>query len=225
MSVPDRTGDKKMHELLEKSALFKGLMAKEIECVLSKIVFERQIYKRGDTGYSETSFKNKVVIVLSGTARVEKNHEDGSRIFMRRLKAGDVYGILAICSETPLFPTMIIFEKSSEVLLLSEESLLILIQNNQDILKNYLTFWSSRVNFLFERISLFTTSLVEKKLLLYLEQQSERLSSTSFILPYSKVELAEYLGVGRSSLYRAFDKLSNERFITIIGKEIKILRR
>jgi len=30
-----------------------------------------------------------------------------------------------------------------------------------------------------------------------------------------------YLGVSRPSLYRAFDKLSDEELITVIGKEVK----
>ncbi|MBN4069611.1 MAG: hypothetical protein COA82_13455 [Alkaliphilus sp.] len=212
-----------MYEILEKSLLFTGLPIEEIKNALGKVQFEINEFKRGETGYSEVNYKNKIVIILSGVARVEQNHEDGSIIFMRRLQAGDIFGVLTICCEFPLFPTSIVFEKASRVLLLSEESVLTLIQSHRIILINYLTFLNGRVRFLFNRISLFTTNLADKKLLLYLGQYGEKINSSTFTLPYSKVELAEYLGVSRSSLYRAFDKLSAKRMISVKGKTIELL--
>ncbi|MGV8146545.1 MAG: Crp/Fnr family transcriptional regulator [Alkaliphilus sp.] len=211
-----------MYEILERSLLFTGLSTEEIKNALGKIHFEINEFNRGETGYSEVNYKNKIVIILSGVARVEQNQEDGSIIFMKRLQAGDVFGVLTICCEFPLFPTSIVFEKASRVLLLSEESLLTLIQSNRIILTNYLTFLNGRVRFLFNRISLFTTSLVDKKLMLYLEHYGEKVNSSAFILPYNKVELAEYLGVSRSSLYRAFDKLSASGIISVNGKCIEL---
>ena len=61
--------------------------------------------------------------------------------------------------------------------------------------------------------------------MMYLRENARRLGTDSFSLSVSAQKLSSILGIGRTSVYRAFDKLIEEGLIEKNGKEIKITER
>ncbi len=213
-----------MIQALKKSFLFKDVAASKILDMLESISYDIVSYEKGDVAYSETFFKKKIAIILDGNAKVEKNHHLGQRVFLNDLHTGDVFGILAVFSNDELYPTRIIFNKASRVLFLNEDIFLFLLKKDDQLLKNYLYLVNHHVQFLLNKIELFTTESVEMKLLSFLKKESEAQKATSFMLKMSKTELADFLGISRSSLYRIMDQLRQKGLISYYGKKICLLK-
>jgi CRP-like cAMP-binding protein len=66
---------------------------------------------------------------------------------------------------------------------------------------------------LHQRIEITSGKTTREKLLKYLNVQSRRLGSNSFVIPFDRQELADYLGVDRSGLSNEISKLRDEGLI------------
>jgi CRP-like cAMP-binding protein len=80
---------------------------------------------------------------------------------------------------------------------------------------------SARIRFLNEKIMYFTAGSTERRLALYLASLGKKTIKMSI----SMTDLANTLDVGRASLYRAFDKLSEDGYIIKSEKIILIMNR
>jgi CRP-like cAMP-binding protein len=92
------------------------------------------------------------------------------------------------------------------------------IRENSRVSLNYIEFLSKRVSFLNKKINAYTAKSAENKLYTYLLQLPR--TENEIILPVDMSTVAKMLGIGRATLYRAFDKL--EQNGTIIKKDKKI---
>lgn len=66
---------------------------------------------------------------------------------------------------------------------------------------------------LYQKIDLVAQKNLKEQLLYYLEVQAQKNNATHFSIPFSRQELAEYLGVDRSALSRELAKMKAERLI------------
>ena len=74
-----------------------------------------------------------------------------------------------------------------------------------------------------ERISILTKKSIRDKLLEYFRLLSQKNSSRTFIIPFTYIDLANYLSVDRSSMSRELKYLKNEGFIKVKGKRVQLL--
>lgn len=210
--------------VLLNNPLFKGVALYDIEQFLNGCSAQKKEYLKASTPYDNLCNAKEMMFLLKGVARVEQIHEDGHRTFLKRLKAGNMFGVLSIFNESNYFPTTIIFEEDSEVLVLNEKDVLYLLQKDTQLLKNYLHFFNGQVEYLLNRITLFSTLSGEDRLLLYLQQLKKQLGSNHLRIPMTKIELSEYLSLGRSTLYRAIDQLVEKNIIEV-ERDIIILKK
>jgi len=70
------------------------------------------------------------------------------------------------------------------------------------------------------RITMATQKTLRENLLEYFRQQSILQHSNSIMLPISKKQLADYLGVQRPSLFRELKNLKDEGIIDITNRKI-----
>ena len=89
------------------------------------------------------------------------------------------------------------------------------------MLYNYIGFLSDRIRFLNRKIKFFTSGTAERRLALYLDSFPE----DSFKIDESMSAVADMLDIGRASLYRAFDRLTEDGFIRRERDEITLLNR
>ena len=89
---------------------------------------------------------------------------------------------------------------------------------------NYVRFLSDRIRFLNSKISTFTADSAKSKIMRYLISQAEIQSNPdgNVLLTMSCQKLAEFLNMGRASLYRAFEQLESDGLIRRNGKSVEI---
>ena len=159
-----------------------------------------------------------VGILIEGCAKV---HPYGceDKTLLKAMKIGEIFGIANLYAEDSYFPSVIIADKNATVLFIDGNAFKNFIENDMIALKNYLSFLSKKIVYLNKKISTFAAGSSECKLALYLIENSAdgKLNPT-----LSMSALANALGVGRASLYRALDKLENAKVIKKDGTDIFI---
>jgi CRP-like cAMP-binding protein len=82
-----------------------------------------------------------------------------------------------------------------------------------------LSYNSQKLN---QKITMATQKTLRENLLDYLKQQSVLQCSNSIVLPISKKQLADYLGVQRPSLFRELKNLKDEGVIDIFNRTVQL---
>jgi len=214
------------HRRLVLEVLFKNPIFLNISRTLLEPYFEchgnQVVFKKDAIAYENDKHDKSMMFLLKGSAIVEQV-SDNSLTFLKRIEAGDLFGVLSIFTEVDYYPTKVTFEVESQVLILREDEVLKLLNLDPNLLKNYLTFFNRQVQYLLDRIAIFSIPNGEERVKTYLSRLVSSKQSNEFALPMTKVELAEYLGIARSTLYRVFDKLIESHIIELKGNQLTIL--
>ncbi len=213
----------KIVDLLKKNNLFSVLSETE----LTELV-QKSTILTFPTGQPVVA-GNHLTMILSGNTTVTKNSGD-KKIILRMMSAGSVSGVATLfddrentgsydgCGEI----SVITATKKTEVLAVPADAVSFLIDTNREFRQRYILFLTSRIRFLNDRIRSYVsqgaTSRLAQHLLLCDEDQSGNIE-----LPCPASKLADMLGVGRASLYRAFDTLTGSGIIDRKGRKIMIL--
>lgn len=162
-----------------------------------------------------------IAVIADGTAGVFSDSSDDG-ILLRTLGKGQLFGAASLYTENNRYETVIRALSETRVLLIPEKTVKRLISSNSLLSENYIRFLSARICFLNQKISAFTAGSAEAKLAVYLsELPRDETGVISLAGSYSA--LADSLGMGRASLYRALDKLENNGTLRRDGKRLVIL--
>ena len=88
--------------------------------------------------------------------------------------------------------------------------------------KAYVTLLSEKIIFLNKKISAYSEGDASEKVLRWILTMAN--GESELVLPCSVSKLAQMLGIGRASVYRAFDALQEQGIIGRIGKKIVLLK-
>ena len=180
-------------------------------------------YESGDIIYDCDIAFRKVSpgIMLKGRANVFSTDRD-REVCLSVLDKGSLFGIAGIFNDSDDFISTIICKKACTVAFITLEAFVGLLDSNREFLLGYIRFLNNRISFLNRKIRQFTAGSAERKLAFFLDASSVE---NEIRLPYSISRIAEMLDVGRASLYRAIDALSENGIIEKDGKVITIKDR
>ena len=166
-------------------------------------------FEAGQTVYSSNAENIRVGILLSGEVEIH-SHGSDTRAILKRAGTGEMFGVANLYATDIAFPTVIRAKMPTDVLFLSGESFRTFLETDPDVLRVYLGFLSKKIVYLNRKIATFTAESAEHRLALFLlENEADGVFSPS----HSMTMLAGLLGLGRASLYRAIDKLSEQGLI------------
>lgn len=171
--------------------------------------------EKGDVVYGPKRFRRCLGIVLQGKVRVRRES-----LLMATLSAGDVFGAAALFTRCGDYPTTLTALTPCEALLIPQEGIRRLLWECPPFAEDYVSYLSGRIQFLSQRLETVSAGSAEEKLARYLLT-----SSADEAVTLSATHLCQRLGVGRATLYRAFDALEGAGAIAREGKTIRILRR
>ena len=156
-------------------------------------------------------------VILEGKAIVT-TPDPARNTLLRFLGKGEMFGIANLFSEDP-YISVIRAEGECRAFMMPEAAIRRLLEEDNSFLYHYLGFLSGRIRFLNQKIGYLTAGGAERRLALYLNSFGKE----TVRLDASISSLSELLDVGRASLYRAFDKLTEDGFIRKRGRNFTLL--
>ncbi len=216
---------KRYYKIIEKAFLFKDV---ERSCIINSANDERAEwlrFKKGNELYGYKDFKNSLGIILKGRVSVNKNRHDEGCVLINYLKAGDAFGGAAVFSKAESYIASLKAESDCVVLFLPKELLRDLFEESNAVMINYITYLSDSLVFLNKRLDLFTAGSVEERVAKYININASIDENGNCVLPdFSFSRLAEYLAIGRASLYRILNDFEQRGIIKKDGKKIYIIK-
>lgn len=201
--------------LSENFFLFKGLKSSEIAKLLANETFVIEKFTSGEILHSNKTTK-KIGIILKGRA-VIKSSDDG--VIIKKLSSNDIFGAASLF-DAPNYLTYVLSTTDGEMISLSEEFIKKCICTNTSLSLKYISFLSQKISFLNSKISAYTAKSAENKLYAFLLQQPRK--DNVIELTVNMATIAKMIGIGRATLYRAFDKLISDGLIIKNEKNIII---
>lgn len=216
---------KRYYRSIEKVFLFKNVERNFIINSINDEKAEWLKFKKGSELYGYNDFKNSLGIILKGKVSVNKNRHDEGCVLINYLKAGDAFGGAAVFSKAESYIASLKAESNCAVLFMSKELLSNIFEKSNDVMINYITYLSDSLVFLNKRLDLFTSGSVEERVAEYIKINALIDENGECVLPcLSFSRLAEYLAIGRASLYRILNDFEKRGLIKKDGKKIYILK-
>ena len=178
--------------------------------------------KKGETILAKKDFRRCLIFILKGSASVYKIGLDGRKNVINTFAEGDVFGMATLFYEEAEYPSEISAESSLRLAVFSKETIEDAFSKNPEFAKAYVVLLSKKIHFINKKLAAFLEGEAPEKLLRWLINASG--GEHEFILPCSVSKIAAMLGIGRASVYRAFDSLSEKGIIKKEGKNIVIFK-
>ncbi len=210
------------YTVLENSALFSGIPTKELCNDLNTVPHHIQRYDKGETIFHLMENASRIGIVLEGNVQAQKPFPNGSQINVSVRKAGELIGAAAAFSRSQKYPCDVVALESATILFFQREDILLLLQKDLRIMKNFMTELATASFMLQQRLELLSYSGIGQKAAFYLLIQARQSGKNVIKIPGSVSNWAMIMNVSRSSLHRELKKLEADKLITYAPPVIEI---
>ena len=182
-------------------------------------------FSGGDKIFPAAQTEGALCVLWSGQARVFANAPNPTQAaLLRTMEAGSVFGVHCIFNSDMPPQSEIVAHKDCTVVTVPADIWEHIVMSDTSAMASYMRFLTKRIEFLNRKIQYLTAGCTERRLALYLTSQIPT-DDTPIHLSISAVSLADLLDVGRASLYRAMDRLTEDGFLTRCGHEYTLHNR
>lgn len=187
---------------LEEVPLFAG--TEDMQKSLYSLDPQSREYARGERILSAGERCSRIGVLLSGGADIVREDAGGNPVTVAHIGEGDMFAEAFACSGEPLTVSAAATQPS-RVLWLSAEGLL--SGADARVTANALRLFARKNLYLNQRIEHLSRRTLEEKVLSYLRSVRRSAKSDTFVVPFDRQGLADFLGCDRSALSAVLSKL------------------
>ena len=210
------------YSVLEKSALFSGVPAKELRDDLEAVPHHIQCYDKGEIVFHLMEDANRIGVVLEGRVQAQKPFPNGSQINVSIRNPGELIGPAAVFSRSQKYPCDVVSLEPVTIMMFRREDILFLLQKDLRIMKNFMAELATATYMLQQRLELLSYSGIAQKAAFYLLIHTRQSGKNVIRIPDSVSNWAMIMNVSRSSLHRELKKLEAEGIISYDPPTVKI---
>ncbi len=200
--------------------LFENINNNDIEKLLKELEANTLTYKKDLTILSTVKNQNIIGFVVYGFIQIIKIDYNGNVTVVEDIKENSIFG--SMFSNISNNEYQIITKEETKIIILDYDYI---ISKNNNLyynifIQNLLKITFNKISEKNDRIEILSQKTIRNKLLKYLEIQTKKTGSKSIY--YSSNNLASYIAVDRSAMWRELKNLEEDRIIEINNKVIKI---
>ena len=201
--------------------LFNNITTSNKEKILKSLEGNSLYFKKNNTILTNIKQDDIIGIILEGYIQIVKTDYNGNRTIIEDLYENDIFS--SKMSNISNNEYSVVTKEDTKLIIIYFDEIL-----NNDLntsyynqfLKNLLFIMSDKMTNINNRIEILSNKTIRNKLLAYFRIMSKKNNSKIIYLPYTFIDLADYLGVDRSAMYRELRNLKEEGLINIINKKI-----
>ena len=204
---------------------FEGLTKLQIGKLLVLLGVHRYKYSKGEEIIPTIKNDNIIGIILDGFAQIINIEYNGNELVQENLGKDSVFG--TTISATNSESCQIIAKEDTEVLIIDYSRLMRpenLAHNYFNIfLSNLYDIMSNKFRETNERVKVLEKKQIREKLLKFFEIEHKKSHSKNIYLNFALKDLADYIAVNRSAMFRELKHLKDDKLIEINNRKITLL--
>ncbi|WP_367924058.1 Crp/Fnr family transcriptional regulator [uncultured Ruthenibacterium sp.] len=212
-------------EVIEHCALFVQMPTERVYELLDELCAGTRTYACGEAlvlaGYENSS----IGIVLEGRIEAYKSEPDGSQLMMANMGPGGVFGDVICGSHSKKSPVTVVAATDVRALWIPYAK--VLGNSNSPMhtvfLQNLIALLAEKYFSLDRRLELLMARTLREKLLRYLMNDAPMNSDGSRQTPFTRAQLAAYLGCDRAALCRELSRMQRDGILEVHGRSFRLL--
>lgn len=177
---------------------------------------KKESLKKGEVLFYENDVCNYIGIVNSGSLVISSSTFEGNEIIYNKLNKGDMFGNNLLFSKDNYYRGDVKAVSDSEVILISKDNIIYLLQNNEEFLKEYLSIHSEFTKSLNTKIKLLSFTSAKERLLYFLFINNGHVTYKSI------TDLARSIFLTREVTSRLVSSLEKEKIVIRNKHEITL---
>lgn len=209
--------------ILKINKLFKDIPSDTIVKYYNENKLKLSEYKKNSVIHFESEICTYVDIIIEGEVIVQRIDEKGNVLTITEFAGGENLGENLMFSNQPAYPMSVIAKKHTILLQVSKEVILELCQENKNFLLEFLKCISGKTNILTNKIQSISLKSIRESIIDFLNYEYRIQNSSKIKLEMSKKDLAERLGIQRTSLSRELNKMKKDGLVDFDIHSITII--
>lgn len=223
--------EKKYLKDLNKISLFSHLSQDNLEKLLNSFNSKIIHLDKNEIIFREGEVYHNMCILLEGEVILSNTDEYGNRNIIDSVGKNQIFAEVFSFTSKKISPVTATTNKISTLLLVNTDELLSvgnlddldLIREKQEIISSLLHTFADKNLILLSKIEVVSRRNIRKKILHFLELHKLKNQSKIFLIPYSRKDMADFLGVDRSALSRELSRLKDDGLIDYEKNTFKLL--
>lgn len=188
-----------------------------IKCTIDHTV---KNFKRGELIASQGDRVSFLYMLTKGKVKTEIISDSGLTVSVEEMSAPSPLAAAFLFADNNRFPVEVTALEDCEIILISKSSIEKQMAACPGFLRGFMAYIANRVQFLSERLKIFSQKGIKAKIAYYILQCDK---NGGFEFERSITSLAEYFGVERPSLSRALSEMTRDNIIRFEAGKGKIL--
>lgn len=201
--------------------IFSGMSEEQLAHALEFFRARRQSFRRGDFLHRPGEPLVRFGLVLSGGVQVCMDDLDGQQMIMANVAPGETFGeaLAFLRREAHIYITAV---SDSEVMWLDPDAVRSAPPADSELTERFIAAFAERTLRMNDRIQLLSKLTLRARLTTFFSQQIAAQGAYSFTVPFSRAQLAAYLGADRSALSRELGRMKADGIIDFEGNKFTV---
>lgn len=211
---------------LAKTNLFQGITEQEISGLIGCLDSREKSYKKGEIILHCGDKVTEIGLILKGSVNAVMTFYQGTSSIFAHIESGRIFAEVYAALPGKELNFDVIAAEDCEILFLNMNRLLEPCEKqcefHRQIIRNLLKIFASKNFRLSARMIHTAPKSIRDRLISYLSEQSLENGGNTFKIPFSRQQLADYLGVDRSALSNELSKMKKEGLLDYHKNEFEI---
>ncbi|MCM1257002.1 MAG: Crp/Fnr family transcriptional regulator [Roseburia sp.] len=212
--------------VLKHTQLFSGVGEKNIAAMLECLDMSMHRFEKGEFVFRQGSYIRSIMLLAEGRLHIQKENYWGNLSILNEIRAGEMFGEAYIAPDSGVLMNDVVAAENSVVISFDTERILSVCpsacQFHTQVVKNMFYAVSEKNRILVQKLGYVSGRSTREKLLSYLSDEARRSNSSSFIIPFNRQQLADFLSVDRSAMSNELCKMRDEGILSFHKNEFTL---
>lgn len=208
---------KKYINTLKLSRLFGGIKENEIEEVLLLLSAVKKEFGKNEYIFRAGERVTSVALLLDGSVHIQREDYWGNLSILNKIFRGEVFGEAYALPGSSAILNNAVATEISTVLFLDFNRIFDVNPSeyvfSQKLIQNFFELLAEKNRVLAQKLAHMSQRTTREKLLSYLSEQSIKSGSSSFDIPFTRQQLADFLSVDRSAMSNELCRMRDDGLI------------
>ena len=216
------------YNFLEKTMLFKGMKEPEIKNLIVCTSAHPKSFKKDEIIYRAGDIAGNVGLVLTGSVNMVVNYYWGNSNIFSHIAPGQIFAETYTAIPGKELLTDVVAAEDTDIMFMSMNCITDSCSKgckwHNRMVHNLVQIMAQKNLDMSMRMMHTASRTIRDRLLSYFSEQASINNGPEFSIPFSRQQLADYLGVERSALSNELSKMQKEGLISFHKNDFKLLQ-